>query len=121
MTHTDPPTLAVCYALLCPIWRDMCAAIKRAIDENPKYRLKEEDVAYFSFFSQELSDMGVMVDEILAVADRAQREFGTGALVQEQPHHKSSKTYKRVKDCVRMLQHYLLEFWDAVYEEAFIS
>ncbi|CAD7974704.1 unnamed protein product [Amoebophrya sp. A25] len=108
VTHTDPSIIAVCYLLNYPIWAQMCTAAKDAITANPKYRLSEKDTSYFAFYSEPLDDMELMVTEILKRAD------GDSKLKQSFP-------YKKIKDCVRVLQTYLVEFWDGIYQGAYTS
>lgn len=108
ITHTCPAVIAVCYVLNYPIWAKMCHNMAEAIKANPKYRLSEADCAYFRFMSQPLDDMDIMAREIFKLADKDETL-------------RQKWYYKRIKDSVRMLQGYLIEFWDAVYTGAYCA
>ncbi|CAD7924010.1 unnamed protein product [Amoebophrya sp. A120] len=106
VTHTTPAMIAVCYALLYPVWAEMCKNIVAAVQANPKYRLSDHDITYFRFYAEALDDMDLLVKELMKGADT---------------DHLKSWPYKRIKDSVRVLQTYLVEFWDGIYHGAYCA
>lgn len=108
VTHSCPAVIAACYALNYPIWASMNRQMDEAIKANPKYKLSEADTAYFRFLSEDLADMDILVKEILKLADKDE-------------DMRKKYPYKKIKDAVRILQGFMIEFWDAVYTGAYCA